>query len=91
MIHKVMQFFFYLQVIYYIYAIIGMELFQGYIGYHGYQNVSQENLFCGNPKLEGTEFFTKRYCNNNFNDIFHSLVLLFELMVVNQWHNILLQ
>jgi hypothetical protein len=31
----------------------------------------------------------KRYCNNNFNDIFHAMVLLFELMVVNQWHDIL--
>ncbi|XP_070577948.1 two pore calcium channel protein 1-like isoform X2 [Ptychodera flava] len=27
-----------------------------------------------------------RYCNNNFNDILRSFVLLFELTVVNQWH-----
>ena len=30
------------------------------------------------------------YCNNNFNDLLHSLVLEIELTVVNQWHIITL-
>uniref|UniRef100_X2AIS5 Ion transport domain-containing protein n=1 Tax=Capitella teleta TaxID=283909 RepID=X2AIS5_CAPTE len=68
-------------VIYYIYAIIGMEIFQGTIKFYGYENLTQAEMFCGNPKLRGTEFYIKRYCNNNFNDIFHAMVLLFELMV----------
>lgn len=69
-------------VVYYVYAIIGMECFQGLIKY---TNHTMEP-FCGNEKLNGSEFFNKGYCNNNFNDITHSFVLLFDLMVVNQWH-----
>lgn len=66
-----------------------MEIFGGAVKYYGYTNLTQEQLFCGNAKLQGTEFYIKRYCNNNFNDILHSFVILFELMVVNQWHDIL--
>lgn len=36
---------------------------------------------------EGNSFvFRGQYCRNNFNDYFSSLILLFELTVVNQWH-----
>lgn len=31
-------------------------------------------------------FFRAEYCRNNFNDYLSSLILLFELTVVNQWH-----
>ncbi len=72
------------------YAIIGMECFKEKIKYYGYSNISDSENNCGNPKLEGSEFVVKQYCNNNFNDIAHAFVLLFELMVVNQWHDILL-
>jgi len=33
-------------------------------------------------------FFRAQYCRNNFNDYLSSLILLFELTVVNQWHSI---
>ena len=53
-----------------------------------------ENLtatpFCGNIKLEHSDFYAARYCNNNFNNILRSFKVLFDLMVVNQWHSILL-
>ncbi|CAH1791470.1 unnamed protein product [Owenia fusiformis] len=73
-------------VLYYFYAIIGMESFGGRIRFYGYNNLKPEQQFCGDAKLNGTEFFNKHYCKNNFNDILKSFVLLFELMVVNQWH-----
>ncbi|CAM9131385.1 unnamed protein product [Lampetra planeri] len=44
--------------------------------------------------LKGTAFATAfaalNYCKNNFNDVVSSFVLLVELTVVNQWHDILL-
>ena len=69
----------FLQLIYYLYAMVGMELFGNRIVNDGSPN-------CGNPKLNGTEFALKRYCPMNFNDIGHSYLTLFTLMVVNQWH-----
>ena len=30
--------------------------------------------------------FRDEYCRNNFNDYLSSLIVLFELTVVNQWH-----
>ena len=81
---------FFAQVIYYVYAIVGMESFGGKIRYFGYRDLNETTMFCGNPKLNGSEFFNRRYCGNNFNSLFHAFVVLFELMVVNQWHDILL-
>ena len=81
------------QVFFYTFAIIGMEIFSGLIHYYGYtQEVESNRLtaFCGNEKLEGSLFYKDHYCANNFNHIFKALVLMFELMVVNQWHDILL-
>ena len=83
------------QVLYYMYAILGMELFSGkvlFLGGHPlYQNVLRHpaypnNSFCGNPALNGTMFWDQRYCGNNFNHILRAFVVLFELTVVNQWH-----
>ncbi|KAJ8045211.1 Two pore calcium channel protein 1 [Holothuria leucospilota] len=79
-------------VIYYVYAIIGMEIFAGKITYYGYPSeeematFNKSLLFCGNPKLEGSEFYRDHYCNNNFNNILKAFITLFELMIVNQWH-----
>ena len=77
-----------------------MELFGNLIKMEGtfpspISNTSEgENLtataFCGNIKLEHSDFYAARYCNNNFNDILRSFKVLFDLMVVNQWHSILL-
>ena len=79
------------------YAILGMELFGGLIKTEGSypssdsNGTSEENVteFCGNIKLNASDFYADRYCNNNFNDILRSFKVLFDLMVVNQWHSIL--
>ncbi|CAC5394143.1 TPCN3 [Mytilus coruscus] len=64
-------------VFYYMFAIIGMEIFSGKFDYYGYEtNVTDESHFCGNPKLNGTAFFKFQYCNNNFNDFLKSLPLI---------------
>ena len=69
-----------------------MEIFKGRITYHGYEGLNDSTRYCGSNKaLIGSEFLTKRYCKNNFNNIANTFVLLFELMVVNQWSGILLQ
>jgi len=74
--------------IYYFFAIIGMESFSGKILFVD-DDTSPEKKFCGNPKLAGSEFVRVGYCGNNFNDLLRSLVTLVELTVVNQWHDIL--
>lgn len=68
-----------------------MEIFSGKFDFYGYEEneATEEKHFCGNPALNGTFFFKFHYCNNNFNDFLKALVLLFELTVVNQWHDIL--
>ena len=43
----------------------------------------------GNSLLNGSEFVERRYCSNNFNSITQAFVVLFTLMVVDQWHGIL--
>lgn len=87
----------FLQVLFYIYAIMGMELFGNLIKAEGSHpsavnnGTESENLteFCGNINLKDSDFYEDRYCNNNFNDILRSFKVLFDLMVVNQWHSIL--
>ncbi|XP_021370570.1 two pore calcium channel protein 1-like [Mizuhopecten yessoensis] len=74
-------------VFYYIFAIIGMEVFHGLIRFYPYNSDRQPSeLYCGNVLLNNTAFYRNHYCNNNFNDILRALVVLFELTVVNQWH-----
>ncbi|XP_053376398.1 two pore channel protein 2-like isoform X2 [Mercenaria mercenaria] len=73
-------------VLYYMFAIVGMEIFHDLITYHGYHETKASDMFCGNPKLNNTAFYRNHYCNNNFNDILKAFVILFELTVVNQWH-----
>ncbi|XP_066953785.1 two pore calcium channel protein 1-like isoform X3 [Macrobrachium rosenbergii] len=73
-------------VFYYIFAIIGVESFQGLVRFSGYDNKEGTELFCGNKKLNNTEFWHVQYCNNNFNNIIRALIVMFELTVVNQWH-----
>lgn len=83
--------FYLFQVFYYFYAIIGMEIFNNKIQYFGYNESMQleNHRYCGNPALKGSLFYKSQYCSNNFNDLLKSIVLLFELTVVNQWHDIL--
>lgn len=73
-------------VVYYIFAMVGMELFKGKIQFFPPESTSPEKEYCGNPLLKGSAFAKNNYCRNNFNDVVSSFVLLLELTVVNQWH-----
>ena len=61
---------------FYIWVIIGMEIWAG-------------QIYEGNPMLQGTPFDQADYYENNFNNFLYSYVTVFELMVVNNWQNIL--
>ncbi|XP_033123624.1 two pore calcium channel protein 2-like [Anneissia japonica] len=75
-------------VVYYVFAIIGMEVFGGLITHYGYPDKYDDPFqeYCGNIKLKGSLFYHEHYCHNNFNNIINSMILLIELTVVNQWH-----
>lgn len=73
--------------VYYVFAMIGMELFQGKVKFYDSNDPGRMN--CGNPLLTGTSFANLGYCKNNFNNVVSSFILLVELTVVNQWHDIL--
>lgn len=75
--------------IYYIFAMVGMELFKGTIQFFDNGALKPGHEFCGNPLLNGSAFAKSSYCRNNFNNVISSFILLFELTVVNQWHDIL--
>nr|CAB3267178.1 two pore calcium channel protein 1-like [Phallusia mammillata] len=78
-----------LLMLYYAFAIVGMEAFQDKIKF--FPNPTEpDELYCGNEVLNESEFHRMGYCNNNFNDILHSFVTLVILTVVNQWHIITL-
>ncbi|XP_043971407.1 two pore segment channel 3 [Gambusia affinis] len=72
-------------VVYYIFAMVGMELFKNKVKF--YEDVSNpEKAYCGNLLLKGSTFAQLNYCKNNFNNVVSSFILLLELTVVNQWH-----
>ncbi|NWY68736.1 TPC2 protein, partial [Erithacus rubecula] len=71
------------QVVYCVFAIIGMELFQGKIQYFPANSNAPHALECGNPALKDSLFARGRYCKNNFNDFASSFIVLMELTVVN--------
>ncbi|XP_021553273.1 two pore calcium channel protein 1-like [Neomonachus schauinslandi] len=73
-------------VVYYVFAIIGMEAFHGKIRFFDPNFTTPDALVCGNPALKDSAFARDRYCKNNFNDLASSLIVLMELTVVNQWH-----
>ncbi|KAM5253138.1 two pore channel protein 2-like isoform 5-T5 [Hipposideros larvatus] len=73
-------------VVYYVFAIIGMEAFHGKVRFFDLNFTAPDALVCGNPALKDSAFARDRYCRNNFNDLASSLVVLMELTVVNQWH-----
>ena len=66
-----------------------MEAFHGKVQFLEPGSGSPDALVCGNPALKDSAFARGRYCKNNFNDLASSLILLTELTVVNQWHDIL--
>ncbi|XP_044045272.1 two pore segment channel 3 isoform X2 [Siniperca chuatsi] len=73
-------------VVYYIFAMVGMELFKGKVKFYEEDSTDPEKAYCGNPLLKGTAFAELNYCKNNFNNVVSSFILLVELTVVNQWH-----
>ncbi|XP_061481533.1 two pore calcium channel protein 1-like isoform X2 [Rhineura floridana] len=73
-------------VVYYMFSIVGMEIFRGKVQFFAGNSTAQHALYCGNPALKDTMFARARYCKNNFNDIASSFIVLMELTVVNQWH-----
>ncbi|XP_034856922.1 two pore calcium channel protein 1-like isoform X1 [Mirounga leonina] len=73
-------------VVYYVFAIIGMEAFHGKVRFFDPNFTTPDALVCGNPALKDSAFARDRYCKNNFNDLASSLIVLMELTVVNQWH-----
>ncbi|NXE68118.1 TPC1 protein, partial [Calcarius ornatus] len=77
------------QVVYCVFAIIGMELFHGKIQYFPASSNAPHALECGNPALKDSLFARGKYCKNNFNNFASSFIVLMELTVVNQWHDIL--
>ena len=77
------------QVVYCVFAIIGMELFHGKIQFFPVNSNAPHALECGNPALKDSLFARGKYCKNNFNNFASSFIVLMELTVVNQWHDIL--
>ncbi|NWX17444.1 TPC1 protein, partial [Aegotheles bennettii] len=77
------------QVVYCVFAIIGMELFHGKIQFFPPNSNAHHALECGNPALKDSLFARGKYCKNNFNNFASSFIVLMELTVVNQWHDIL--
>ncbi|NXF04255.1 TPC1 protein, partial [Smithornis capensis] len=80
---------FFPQVVYCVFAIIGMELFHGKIQFFPAGSNAPHALECGNPALKDSLFARGKYCKNNFNNFASSFIVLMELTVVNQWHDIL--
>ena len=64
---------------FYFYATIGMILFQGHLDYSKIANSTNEGHTCGSYGQLG-------YYSNNFDDFFSSIILLWDLLVVNNWH-----
>lgn len=77
------------QVVYCVFAIVGMELFHGKIQFFPANSNAPHALECGNPALKDSLFARAKYCKNNFNNFASSFIVLMELTVVNQWHDIL--
>ncbi|WAR19030.1 TPC1-like protein, partial [Mya arenaria] len=75
-------------IVFYCFAVIGMEVFSLKVHYLGYNNSAptEEQLNCNNPALNGSVYSANRYCSLNFNDVISSLVLLAALLIGNNWH-----
>ncbi|KAH3859383.1 two pore channel protein 1-like [Dreissena polymorpha] len=75
-------------IVFYCFAIIGIEVFSGKIEFLEYNQSSPtfKQKTCNNAALNGSMYSTSRYCGINFNDIVSAHVLLASLLVVNNWH-----
>ncbi|NXF24182.1 TPC1 protein, partial [Rhodinocichla rosea] len=70
------------QVVYCVFAIIGMELFHGKIQYFPANSNAPHALECGNAALKDSLFARGKYCKNNFNNFASSFIVLMELTVL---------
>ena len=79
------------QIIFYIFAVIGIEVFQGKIKSHAENetNVTTDEIYCGAEVLKGSGFYDARYCSLNFNDFISSILVLSTILFENNWHSIL--
>ncbi|XP_060796924.1 two pore channel protein 2 isoform X2 [Neoarius graeffei] len=75
-----------IKVVYYVYAVIGIWLFHGAISppLTSVANSSSENS-TSNFTMECGSYEQLEYWPNNFDDFASSLVLLYDVMVVNNW------
>ncbi|KAK7107317.1 hypothetical protein V1264_015264 [Littorina saxatilis] len=64
-------------VIYYVFAILGMELFRGVITF---DNVTESNV-----TYECGSYRQLQYWSNNFDDFAATIMVLWDVMVVNNW------
>ncbi|XP_018120624.1 two pore calcium channel protein 1 isoform X1 [Xenopus laevis] len=72
--------------IYYVFAIVGMEIFSGKIRFFPENSTDPYAQECGTSALKDSAFAKSKYCKNNFNDLGSAFIVLVELTVVNQWH-----
>uniref|UniRef100_A0A673FR60 Two pore calcium channel protein 2-like n=1 Tax=Sinocyclocheilus rhinocerous TaxID=307959 RepID=A0A673FR60_9TELE len=79
-----------LLVVYYVFAVLGTWLFQGAITPPSNMSLisdsSTENKTGGPFSMDCGTFEQLEYWPNNFDDFASSLVLLYNIMVVNNWH-----
>ncbi|XP_067256205.1 two pore channel protein 2 [Chanodichthys erythropterus] len=79
-----------LLVVYYVFAVLGIWLFQGAItppsNMSLISNSSTEDNTMGPFSMDCGTFEQLEYWPNNFDDFAASLVLLYNIMVVNNWH-----
>ncbi|XP_046713945.1 two pore channel protein 2 isoform X2 [Silurus meridionalis] len=73
-----------LVLVYYVYAVIGMWLFRGAITPPGSSSANSANG-TSNFTMECGSYEQLEYWPNNFDDFASSLVLLYDVMVVNNW------
>ncbi|XP_052241864.1 two pore channel protein 2-like isoform X2 [Dreissena polymorpha] len=74
-----------LVVIYYFFAMLGMELFQGKITYAPVNNTGGNSSILSNPTMECGSYEQLNYWANNFDDFAASIVVLWDIMVLNNW------
>ncbi|OCT79820.1 hypothetical protein XELAEV_18026631mg [Xenopus laevis] len=70
--------------IYYVFAIVGMEIFNGKIRFFPENSTEPYAQECGMSALKDSAFAKSKYCRNNFNDLGSAFIVLVELTVVNQ-------
>ncbi|XP_076144077.1 two pore channel protein 2-like isoform X1 [Alosa pseudoharengus] len=77
-----------LVVVYYVYAVLGIWLFQGAISPPANDSIfnSTMEIVSANYSMECGTYEQLEYWPNNFDDFASSLVLLYNIMVVNNWH-----